>query len=141
LLQAVTYAAFAGRAEEIRIEMKPGIAIYEEDIPMRALLEEWLSAAGYGITGMAPRQTQPTDTVDLVIASIYMPKQEGAQFVRELQAAHPDTPLIAISGQFRSGLSANGATAQALGVQQVLAKPLTRVDLLEAVRAMIGAPT
>jgi hypothetical protein len=49
--------------------------------------------------------------------------------------------VIALSGQFRSGLSAAGATAQSLGVQQVLAKPLSGADLLESVRAMIGAPS
>jgi hypothetical protein len=48
--------------------------------------------------------------------------------------------LIAISGQFRSGLSDAGATARTLGVQQVIAKPLMRRDLLEAVRGMIGTP-
>jgi hypothetical protein len=52
---------------------------------------------------------------------------------------HPGTPLIAISGQFLPGLSANGAIAQALGVQQVIAKPLTRLDLMRAVRALLGA--
>ena len=77
---------------------------------------------------------------DLVIASVYMPKHAGAQLLREVQAAHPGAPLIAISGQFRSGLSAAGATAQMPGVQRVLAKPLTRRDLLEAVRGIIGQP-
>jgi FixJ family two-component response regulator len=75
-----------------------------------------------------------------VIVSVYMPKHAGAQLLRETHTAHPGTPLIAISGQFRSGLSANGATAQSLGVQQVIAKPLTRAALLEAVGAIIGAP-
>jgi DNA-binding NarL/FixJ family response regulator len=70
-----------------------------------------------------------------------MPKQEGAQLLRAVQAAHPGTPLIAISGQFRSGLSAAGPTAQILGVRQLLAKPLTRDDLLDAVRAIIGPPS
>jgi DNA-binding response OmpR family regulator len=113
-----------------------GIAIYEEDDLMCALLQEWLRAAGYRVCTGAQRG----GTADLVIVSIYMPKQEGAQRVREIHAAHPGTPLIAISGQFRSGLSASGSTAQALHVQQVIAKPLTRDDLLEAVRAVIGAP-
>jgi DNA-binding NtrC family response regulator len=116
------------------------IVIYEEDFAMRALLREWLSAAGYRVRMGAPPSVQ-SGPADLVIVNVYMPKQEGAQRVREIQAAHPDTPLIAISGQFRSGLSATGETAQALGVQQVIAKPLARTDLLEAVRAMIGAPS
>jgi hypothetical protein len=51
------------------------------------------------------------------------------------------TPLIAISGEFRSGLCATGTTAQMPGVEQVLAKPLTRGELLDAVRAIIGAPS
>lgn len=103
---------------------------------MCALLQEWLRDAGYRVRADASR----AGTADLVIVSIYMPKHVGAQRVREIQAAHPGTPLIAISGQFRSGLSAVGSTAQTLGVQQVIAKPLTRDDLLEAVRAAIGPP-
>ncbi len=104
---------------------------------MRALLEEWLSEAGYHVRAADAREAQRTDPADLVIVSIYMPKQAGALLVRRIQAAHPGAPLIALSGQFRSGLSAAGATAEALGVQQVIAKPLARGDLLGAVRAMI----
>ncbi len=107
---------------------------------MRALLEEWLSEAGYGVCAAAPRDAKCTGPADLVIVSIYMPKQTGAPLVRRIQAAHPGAPMIALSGQFRSGLSAAGATADALGVQQVIAKPLTREDLLGAVRGMIGSP-
>ena len=106
---------------------------------MRALLREWLSDAGYRVRAGSLSGVQSAGPADLVIVSVYMPKDAGAQLVRETQAAHPRTPLIAISGQFRCGLSGNGATAQTLGVQQVLAKPLTRAALLEAVRAIIGA--
>jgi CheY-like chemotaxis protein len=67
-----------------------------------------------------------------------MPKNAGAEFVRSIRAVHPGTPIIAISGQFRAGLCQAGATAEALGVQQVIAKPLVRGNLVKAVRAMIG---
>lgn len=103
---------------------------------MSALLQEWLRTAGYRVNAGGSRES----TADLVIVSIYMPKHAGAERVREVHAAHPDAPLIAISGQFRSGLSAVGSTARTLGVQQVIAKPLTRNDLLKAVRAVIGPP-
>jgi CheY-like chemotaxis protein len=113
-----------------------GILIYEDDDLMCALLQEWLRAAGYHVRA----DTSLPGTPDLVIASIYMPKHAGAQRVRDIHAAHPGTPLIAISGQFHAGLSGVGSTARTLGVQQVIAKPLTRHDLLEAVRAVIGPP-
>jgi CheY-like chemotaxis protein len=122
------------------------IVIYEENDLMRALLEEWLSEAGYRVHAAASHDLQsgsPADggrPADLLIVSVYMPKHAGAQLVRKIQAMHPGAPLIAISGQFLPGLSANGAIAQTLGVQQVIAKPLTRIDLLSAVRAIIGAP-
>jgi CheY-like chemotaxis protein len=116
------------------------IEIYEENDLMRGLLEEWLTEAGYRVHAAASHDLQSGRRADLVIVSVYMPKHAGAQLVREIQAMHPGTPLIAISGQFLPGLAANGAIAQTLGVQQVIAKPLTRGDLLGAVRAIIGAP-
>ena len=117
------------------------ILVYEEDDLMRALIHEWLREAGYRVWALPARDAQPREAVDLVIASISSPRHAGAQRVHEIKVMHPDTPLIALSGQFRSGLSAAGATAEALGAQQVIAKPLSRGALLEAVRAIIGAPT
>jgi CheY-like chemotaxis protein len=122
------------------------IVIYEGNDLMRALLEEWLSEAGYRVHAVAShdlrnnRLEEILAAAELVIVSVSMPKHAGGQLVREIQAMHPGIPLIAISGQFLPGLSANGAIAQALGVQLVIAKPLTRNDLLSAVRAIIGAP-
>jgi DNA-binding response OmpR family regulator len=115
------------------------IVIYEEDSLTRTLLEEWLGEAGYGVR-VGDRCNPGADApCDLVILSVYMPKQAGAQCVRSVQEAHPDTPVIAISGQFRAGLSADGATAQKLSVRQVVAKPLVRQELLESVRGIISS--
>jgi DNA-binding NtrC family response regulator len=114
------------------------IVIYEEDFLTRALLQEWLGEAGYRIRLGDSRHASRDAPCDLVIVSVYMPKHAGAQCVRDIQAAHPGTPVIAISGQFRPGLTAAGATAQALGVRQVVAKPLSRRDLLGSVQGIIG---
>ena len=116
------------------------IVIYEEDQLTRNLLCEWLVEAGYGVRRGASDEAQCRRHADLVIASVYMPKQSGNGRLRDIQATYPGTPVIAISGQFRSGLHPAGATAETLGVQQVIAKPLIRADLLAAVRAMIGKP-
>jgi CheY-like chemotaxis protein len=114
--------------------------IYEEDHLTRALLQQWLGEAGYRVHIGMSCDMDLDGPADLVIVSVYMPKHAGVQCIRNIRSAFPHTPLIAISGQFRPGLSAAGATAQTLGVQQVIAKPLLRVDLLEAVRSIIGTP-
>lgn len=117
-----------------------GVVIYEENDLMHALLEEWLRQAGYRVHKGPAHGQQPAGTADLVIASVYMPKQAGGQLAWQVRAAHPGVPVIAISGQFSAGVPGAGTTAQLLGVERVLAKPLNRGDLLEAVRAIIGAP-
>ncbi|MGO9717707.1 MAG: response regulator [Steroidobacteraceae bacterium] len=116
------------------------IIIYEEDNLTRALLQEWLSQARYRVHVGRSNDPPPDRPADLVIVNVYMPKHAGAQWVRDIHAAHPNSPIIAISAQFRSGLCTAGATARTLGVQQVVAKPLVRAHLLDAVRGIIGAP-
>jgi DNA-binding response OmpR family regulator len=118
----------------------PKIVIYEEDPLMRALLQEWLCSAGYHATDTSFAK-ELASRADLVIVSISSPKHAGAYLLQEIQAVHPGTPLIALSGQFRGGLSSAGTTAQRLGVAQIIAKPLTRDTLLGAVHAMIDPRT
>ena|SRR2546427_6543597 len=115
-----------------------GVVIIEEDKLMRELLVEWLSAEGYSVHGAAPGDAQLPNNADLVILDVYMPRHEGTNRLRAVKAAYPETPLIAISGQFRSGLVGSCTAAAALGVRQVIAKPLTRCDLLAAVHGVIG---
>jgi CheY-like chemotaxis protein len=115
-----------------------GIVIIEEDKLMRELLAEWLSAEGYSVRAAAPGDAQVPDAADAVIVDVYMPRHEGANRLRAVKAAYPETPLIAISGQFRPGLFGSCTAAAALGVRQVIAKPFTRRDLIAAVHGVIG---
>lgn len=113
------------------------IVIYEEDALTRTLLKEWLADAGYVVRIGDRCDPQADAPCHLVITNVYNPKQAGTRCVSDLQEAHPGTPMIAISGQFRPGLDAAGSTAQMLRVQLVAAKPLARKELLESVRATI----
>jgi DNA-binding response OmpR family regulator len=114
------------------------IVIIEEDGLMRGLLNEWLTAEGYAVREQRLRTPPQGDGADLVIVDLYMPRQAGAEVVRAVQHAHPGTPVIAISAQFRPGLDGSWWAARTLGVRQLIAKPFTREDLLGAVRGIIG---
>ena len=117
------------------------IMIYEADDLMRSLLQEWLTGAAYRVSAGAPCAPPSQGAADLVIVNIEMPKQSGSRVADKIRAAHPGTPIIAISAQFRADLCTAGTTAQSLGVAQVIAKPLTRHALLAAVSAIIGPAT
>ena len=115
------------------------IVIYEADDLMRGLLQEWLTGAGYRVSAVTRYDPPSPSAADLVIVNIEMPKQAGSRVADQIRAAHPGTPIIAVSAQFRADLSTAGTTARSLGVAQVIAKPLTRHALLVAVGAIIGA--
>ena len=75
------------------------IVIYEADDLMRGLLQEWLTGAGYRVGAATLCGPQPLQA-NLVIVNIGMPKQAGPRVAEEIRAAHPGTPIIAISAQF-----------------------------------------
>ena len=118
-----------------RLRPMSSIVIIEEDDLIRGLLAEWLTAAGYVVHG---REAPAGRGADLVIVDLYMPRQAGGDAVRAVQQAHPGTPVIAMSAQFRPGLDCSAGAAHALGVDKLVCKPFTREDLLGAVRALIG---
>jgi CheY-like chemotaxis protein len=115
-----------------------GIAIYERDALMRDLLREWLTAAGYRVrdANLGGYPTAP----ELAIVGVETPEPGSEVLIRGLQRSFPGTPIIALSGWARAGLCSNGAAAQALGVERLLAKPLMQHELLMAVDAVIGPP-
>jgi CheY-like chemotaxis protein len=114
------------------------IVIIEDDDLMRGLLTEWLTGAGYAVRERGLRAAPTGEGADLVIVDLYMPRQAGGDAVRAVQQAHPGTPVIAMSAQFRPGLDCSAGAAHALGVGKLVCKPFTREDLLGAVRALIG---
>ena len=111
----------------------PNIVVIDHDDLMRELVQEWLVGAGYAVA-------EPSDgpEADLVIVDVYMPRDTGADVVSNVQRRFPHTPVIAISAQFRAGLDSSAAVARALGVERVIAKPFTRLELLDAIDTLIG---
>lgn len=116
------------------------VVIIEEDVLMRSLLAEWLTAEGYRVDEAAEDDASSRPHADLVIVDVYMPRREGVERLRLARSAYPGIPVIAISAQFRPGVSCTGLAARALGVNGVIAKPFAREELLQSVRSVIGSP-
>jgi DNA-binding response OmpR family regulator len=114
----------------------PCILIIEGDELMNALLGETLTEAGY-LVRTGALTTAAVEAPDLLIVDVYMPRSAGVEALSDARAVHPETPIIAISGQF---CSRSTACADALGVRRVIPKPFSRDELLDAVRAVIGPP-
>ncbi len=107
----------------------------ERDDMMRALLLRWLGEAGFAA------QAATLDTLaasgapgfDLVVADV-PGRRAMLPLLRALRAAHAG-PLVLVSARLARGGA--GALASQHGVAALLAKPCTRAELLQAVKAAL----
>ena len=114
------------------------ILIADDDEGVRALFSRVLTSAGYrvllandGERAMALLAREPCD---LVVADLVMPGREGIETIQAVRKEHPSVKVLAGSGAFAGEML---TTARALGAGEALAKPVTRGQLLAAVRRLL----
>jgi CheY-like chemotaxis protein len=119
------------------------ILVVDDDELIRDLIDEWLAAEGYRTrtadNGETALRLLREHRSDLIITDLHMPKLGGKEAVARMRSAHPDVPVIAVSGHFRSGRHVTPESVLALGARRALAKPFSRQDLLSAVWEVLGA--
>jgi len=117
------------------------IVVIDDDMAMRTLICEWLTAAGYRVRGLAAADGRSGGVVvDLVIVNVLDLRSRGAQTLREVQAMYPQSALIGMSTQLGRSLSGDSALARSLEVRRLIAKPFARNEMLASVIATIGMP-
>ena len=117
------------------------IVVIDDDMAMRTLICEWLTAEGYRVRGLAVADDRKGGgDADLVIVNVLNLRSRGAQTLREVQAMYPQSALIGMSTQLGRSLSGDSALARSLGVKRLVAKPVARDEMLNAVIATIGIP-
>jgi signal transduction histidine kinase/ActR/RegA family two-component response regulator len=76
------------------------------------------------------------DKFDLLITDQVMPGMTGSEMFAQMREVRPDLPAIMCTG-FSEQLSRDEALA--MGIHEVLAKPVTRADLARAIRAALAS--
>ena len=77
---------------------------------------------------------QGADQFDLVIADLTMPGMNGTELIEAMQEIRPDIRALLCTGY---GDSMDISTVEALGILEVLSKPVTIADLVSAIRRCI----
>jgi uncharacterized protein (TIGR03437 family) len=117
---------------------KQQILVVSEDAAIRRRLSAMLTAAGYDLF-TASEVTQATRlgqdrNVDLLIADLSLPPLDRAELAQAIREAHPQVKMLAIS----AALNAETVkTADLLGAQAVVARPLSAQTLMARVRALL----
>jgi DNA-binding NtrC family response regulator len=111
------------------------VMIVDDERPLVALAEETLAELGYEPVGfdsssaaLQAFRANP-QRFDLVLTDETMPDLIGTELAREIRQLRPAMPIILMSGHGGAQLAQR---AGAIGVSEVLRKPLQRRDLAES---------
>ena len=101
------------------------ILVVDDEKNIREGLSKALSLAGYGTrmaaTGREAVRVLEGEAVDLVISDLRMPGLSGEQLLRRVVSAHPNIPVIILTGH---GTIETAVTLMDAGADYVLTKPV-----------------
>jgi DNA-binding response OmpR family regulator len=113
----------------------PLIRVLDADRTTLDLLHEWLTSAGFAVTGDGD-----SGAAALTIVDVPFGRHGGRDVVQRVAAHYPGTPILALSPTFFSNVACGGQCARALGVAGVLPKPIARDTLIATVRNLLQSP-
>jgi len=118
------------------------IVVVEQDMAVRALLGEWLAAAGHAVEafGRLEPARPALAAADLLIVAMPSPRLPRIDLLAAVRARHPRLPAIGLSASLGRSLPGDSAPARARGLASLLAKPFERGELLGAVAAALERP-
>lgn len=124
------------------------VMIVDDEKPLVALGEEILAELGYEPIGFSSSAAaleafrEAPQRFDVVLTDQTMPELIGTALAREMQLLRPDIPIVLMSGYSGAQLHER---ARALGIREVLHKPLQSRDLAECLGRILhnraAAPT
>jgi DNA-binding response OmpR family regulator len=119
------------------------VCLIDDDIFVRDALSLGLEDAGYQVL-TAPGAAAGFDvirreTLDAVITDMNMPGTGGDQLIKEVRAAWPELPIIAISGTGVIDGRNTADVARELGANATLIKPFRARALAAALEQVLGA--
>jgi CheY-like chemotaxis protein len=123
----------------------PYILVVDDDSDVRAALRVMLQETGYEIVeavdGREAMKRFKARAPSVIVTDIFMPEMDGLELLVKLRDAVPRVPVIVISGGGRHRDTTVVRTARALGAIEVLTKPFTVDDIVNAVRRVLGTST
>jgi DNA-binding NtrC family response regulator len=127
----------ASSLQEKLVQM-PTLLIVDDDNLVRETLHDLLSSTNECHTADRAEQALAyldIETYDAVLTDISMPELSGRELLKNIQANHPATPVIVISGE---SSEADAAELIAAGAFAYFAKPFKLEDIEDAVERAVA---
>ncbi len=111
--------------------------IVEDDRALARTLGEMLKSAHFesdiSYDGESGLDNGLSDTYDLIVLDIMLPKKDGFSIAKELRRAKIDTPILMLTARTETGDKVRGLDS---GADYYLTKPFEMSELLACVRAL-----
>jgi two-component system, cell cycle sensor histidine kinase and response regulator CckA len=112
------------------------ILVVDDEELVRTLTVHVLERAGYEVVSVdsargALELVASGERIDLVVSDVVMPVLSGVDLLTELQARHPDLPVVLMTGG--SPEPERTSKALELGASAIVYKPYTHAQLCDAV--------
>ncbi len=119
------------------VQSVPKILLIDDEPAVRQAIGRILRRAGYAVVlaenGDDGVQLFRSESPDLVITDMVMPKKTGIEVIREIRQLRPDAKVIAMSGGGRIADVDFLDMAAQLGATEIIQKPFEMTTLLEAI--------
>jgi len=136
--QAPAASATADLGDRIRDTAGATVLVVDDDDAVRDVTVSHLTDMGFtvleaGSGGAAVERFRDSPEINAVLLDFAMPGMNGEEVARELRKVRADVPIVFITGY----ADADSLTGIAQG--SIIAKPFTRVDLVETLDRVMGA--
>jgi DNA-binding response OmpR family regulator len=118
------------------------IVVIDDDIKGNQMVCRILENAGYEVSaafnGAEGLKLFKKERPDLVITDLYMPEKDGLETIMELRQTDNEIAILAISGgSAKINLADILVTAEMLGADAIMAKPLHLETFLQRVKGLL----
>ncbi|MFC5354518.1 response regulator [Azospirillum himalayense] len=115
------------------------ILVVDDAENVRYSLRTSLEDAGYAveeaIDGEEALAKLQSDSFDLVVADVWMPRLNGIDLLQQMRKVSPSTPVFVITGgAARIPIEITAAMARTWGADQVFYKPFDNEELIAVIR-------
>lgn len=121
--------------------MNRSILVVDDEPLTQDLLRLMLEPAGFNVSGaedgLEALEMVKQERPDIMILDVMMPKMDGIAVCKTLRsnAETADLPIVMLSGKTHLGAVEEGLQA---GANRYLAKPMSRMDLIQNIREVLA---
>ena len=117
------------------------VIVVEQDLAMRTLVIKWLQDEGHDVRalGVADIAGGIDWQAELIVVDLVDLRGRASDRIREAHRRFPNAAIVGLSTELSRSLGPLSPVTRSLGVHHLLAKPLGRDELLQALAEVATA--